>query len=414
MTTTTAPPTSSSATSDRDPALHRRLVWYPRVLLAVLAAAFVVIIASGDGSTTAGGRVGGDYPAFYAAGTLVAEGRLDDLYDTASQSAAQAELMGTEDGYLGFAYTPHVAAAYAPLASLPYRASYVVHTALMVGALVLALQLIRPMVRLVDEWFAASLLVTLASYPVFMAVGGGQNTAITILCLAGVWRGLADDREMAAGVAVTLLMFRPQYALPVLGLLLLGRHTRAVATAAVGAGVLWVVNAALYGVDWVTRWMAEVEPFLDATAVANARNAISVLGFGRAVLGVDAPLALALGGVAAIVVAGVLSFVWWRGAFDLDGRMALTATGLVLLSPHALFYDAGVMLITLLVLVDRDGRRWPLVAAVWAAALLHTTRHTFGATPFALVAVAVFVATLVMLRRDQVRVLPTQDSCRLR
>ena len=40
-----------------------------------------------------------------------------------------------------FAYPPHFALAYAPLAELPFRASYVVHTLLMAAALTLALRL---------------------------------------------------------------------------------------------------------------------------------------------------------------------------------------------------------------------------------------------------------------------------------
>ena len=289
-----------------------RLTWYPRLLLAAIGVAFVVVVVAGDGSSTSGGRVGGDYPAFYAAGTLVADGRIDELYDTAAQAEIQDDLLGGEEGYLGFAYAPHVAAAYAPLAELPYRTSYVVHTLLMAAALVAGLQLLRPVLRVVDEWFALIALVTISSYPMFMAIGGGQNTALTFLCLAAIWRALDEDREVAAGVAVTALMFRPQYALPVLGLLMLGRHRRALVTASIGAAVLWLLNAGLYGASWVTRWLDEVAPFLDDTAEANAPNAISLLGFQRALFGVDSPIALLVGGAASVAVVGILAWIWWR------------------------------------------------------------------------------------------------------
>lgn len=371
-----------------------RLTWYPRLLLLAIAAAFVVVVAAGDGSSTSGGRVGGDYPAFYSAGTLMADGRIDDLYDTAAQAEIQDDLLGGEDGYLGFAYAPHVAAAYAPLAELPYRTSYVVHTLLMAAALLAGLHLLRPVLRVVDERFALVALVTIGSYPMFMAIGGGQNTALTFLCLATIWRALDEDREVAAGIAVTALMFRPQYAIPVLGLLLLGRHTRAIATAAVGAGALWLVNAALFGASWVTRWLDEVAPFLDETADANAPNAISLLGFQRALFGVDSPVALVIGGSASAVVVGVLAWIWWRRELDLGGRMALTATGIVLLSPHALFYDAGVVALTLLLLLDRRLIGWPTIAVVWAAALLHLGKGALDATPFALVVAALFVVAI--------------------
>ena len=139
-----------------DLAWERRLRTYPVLILAALAAAFVFVVLAGSGSSTASGRVGGDFPAFYSAGTIVAAGDIDRLYDPAVQAAAQTELLGDEDGFIMYPYAPHVAAAYAPLSELPYRTAYVLHTALMVGALIGALWLIRPMVPLVGRWFGAT------------------------------------------------------------------------------------------------------------------------------------------------------------------------------------------------------------------------------------------------------------------
>ncbi|MEM7142160.1 MAG: hypothetical protein AAF548_14145 [Actinomycetota bacterium] len=93
MTSTLAP---SPAPADR------RLTLYPKALLAALAVAFVIVLASGSGSDTASGRVGGDFPAFYSAGSIVADGDIDDLWDLEVQRAAQADLLGDEDGFIMF------------------------------------------------------------------------------------------------------------------------------------------------------------------------------------------------------------------------------------------------------------------------------------------------------------------------
>ena len=53
-----------------------------------------LVLLSGDGSTTASGRVGGDFPAFYSAGSIVADGNIDALWDPATQAAAQVDLLG--------------------------------------------------------------------------------------------------------------------------------------------------------------------------------------------------------------------------------------------------------------------------------------------------------------------------------
>lgn len=326
--------------------MSRRLRTYPVLLLLALAGAFVFVILSGDGSSTASGRVGGDYPAFYTAGSLIGDDRVDDLYDPVAQAEVQENLLGDEDGYLAFAYMPHVAVAYSALAELPYRQSYVAHTLLMVGALTLGLHLLRPLVAVVDRWFSLVLAAIVTSYPMFMAVGGGQNTALTFLLLAAVWRALADDRDELAGVAAALLLFRPQYAIPVIGLLLLGRHFRAVAVATAGGAITFLVNAVILGWGWVGTWTERVGPFLETDAEVNAANSVSTVGFLQALLGTDSPVALAFGGLATLAVVAVLAWLWWSGPADLGLRMAVTATGIVLLSPHTMFYDAGLIALT--------------------------------------------------------------------
>jgi len=303
-----------------DAAWTRRLTLYPRLLLGTVGLAFVIVIMAGDGSSTAGGRVGGDFPAFYSAGTIVADGDIGDLYDPATQAAAQDQLLGNEDGFIMFPYAPHVAAAYSAFSGVPYRLAYVIHTLLMVSALVGALALLRPMIPLVDRWFSLVLGTAVGAYPIFVGVSGGQNTALTLLLLAAIWRFLHDDRQVLAGLAVAILLFRPQYAIPVLGLLFLGRYWRAVAGATAGSAVVWAINAALFGADWFTSWLHQIRPLLEADAKINAVNEIAPIGFGHAVLGTDSVVALLAGGAVSVAVGLTLAWIWWRGKFDLGPR----------------------------------------------------------------------------------------------
>ena len=64
-----------------------RLKWYSRGALLALAVAFVVILVTGSGTTTLTGRVGGDYPAFYSAGQIIADGQAETLYSPRQQRA---------------------------------------------------------------------------------------------------------------------------------------------------------------------------------------------------------------------------------------------------------------------------------------------------------------------------------------
>jgi hypothetical protein len=406
----TTAPTATSTSTD----LERRLTQYPKVLLFTLAAAFLFVISSGDGSDTASGRVGGDFPAFYSAGTIVADGDIEHLWDPATQAAAQEDLLGDEDGFIMFPYAPHVAAAYSGLAQLPYRAAYAVHTLLMVGFLVAALQLLRPLLRVIDRWFWLTLAAALTAYPVFVGIGGGQNTAFTLFLIAAIWRSLADDRESLAGIAAALLLFRPQYALPIIGLLFLGRHWRAVATAAAGGVGVWLVNAVVFGPAWLTTWLREVRPLLEADAEVNALNEIAPIGFLHSLLGTDSLIALAVGGAVSVLVVGALVWTWWQSPLALNERMAITAAGLLLIGPHTIYYDSSLLLFTVLVLFDCGRIDRSVVAMVWAAGVLHLTKSAVGGSLLAPLVVAGFAATvwLVLDRRqaDESRVLPIQDS----
>jgi len=376
-----------------------RLTAYPIAFLAVLAVSFVIVVGSGSGSSTVGGRIGGDFPAFYSAGTLVANGHIDNLYDPVAQASVQSELLGSERGFLAFAYAPHVALVYAPLSLVGYRLAYVIHTALMMTALVAALSMMRPMIGIIDRWFALAVAASIGFYPMFMAVGGGQNTAISLLLLVWLWRSLRDGNDIRAGLAVALLIFRPQYALPVLGLLFLGRHLKAVGWAIVGMAATWLVDALLLGPSWFTDWLHSVGPFVSKDADVNGHNAVAVVGFLQSLMGTRSAVAITLGALGSIAVAGVLARAWRSRRADLSHLMAMTAAGLVLLSPHTMFYDAGLIVIPLAVLADRSPSRWRLVVVVSGLALLQTASAALGFSPFAPVVAAIFVMSIPADRR---------------
>lgn len=383
--------------SSTDPITTRewRMRVYPRVFLGVVSAAFVLVVMLGSGSSTVGGRIGGDFPAFYSAGSMVADGNVDQLYDLSAQKVAQQDLLGPEGGFLMFPYAPHVALIYAPLSLLNYRVAYVVHTALMVAALIGALALIRPIIAVVDRWFALSVASAIGFYPILMALGGGQNTAVTLVLVAWMWRSLNDGREVPAGIAVALMMFRPQYALPLMALLLLGRHLRAVIWAAAGMATTWMVGAVMMGPLWVTDWLQSVTPFMSADADTNAHNAVAVIGVLQAALGADFTPGIAIGVALSLGIAIVLAAAWWSGLVPLDLLVALTTTGMVLMSPHTMFYDSGIVIIAVAVLVNRNPRRWPVIPMLIVAAMSQVAASTLGFSPFAPVVVALFLLALV-------------------
>ncbi len=375
------------------------------VLLA-LAAALAIVVLSADGAEVVSGRLGGDYPAFHAAGELVlAEPGLEAaaLYDPELQNAEQAKVLPpSEDGRLYFGYPAFYAAPFALLAMLPYDLAYLAYTALMTAALAAAIALVRPMCRLVRDRPVETMAVAVTFYPMFRAVGGGQNTSLTLLLMVGFWRLLRDDRDGAAGLILALLLYKPVFAIPFLGVLVLSRRWRVLGGAAVGTGVLYAVGALVTGPGWVGAWVDAIRYLDRSDTPFNVHNFVSVPGAAEAVFGIDSPAATVVGGLTVIVLGGVISWLWVlerrlpdagrRGRLDL--LVPLTGLGALVMTPHALHYDAGLLLLAAAVLVERGAARPVALAVGWSAGLLALVAEPLGFSP--LVALVVLAFALVL------------------
>lgn len=367
-------------------------------VLVALALALVIVVVTADGPDAVSGGLGGDYPSFYAAGEIA---RLDPgldpdrFYDPVVQFSTQEPFLPSDtDGQLFFAYPAFFVAPYVPLAAVGFELSYLLHVLVMVGAVVLALWVLRPVSRVVREHGLETLAVVLTFYPLFRGVTGGQNTALSLLAFAVVWRSLHDGREIPAGVAAGLLLFKPPLALPILGGLLLGRRFAAAGASVATAVGLYVIGALLTGPAWPTAWLDAVQFLDEFDTPFNVHNFVSLPGAAEAIFGIDSTAATVIGFSLAAVVIVLVSLAWLRRDLDLDVLMAITVSGTLLISPHALFYDAGLLVLVGLVLADRrpDLRNWLVV--LWTAGFVHLLAGPLDVDPLVLVVVAAFALAM--------------------
>ncbi|MDH3738625.1 MAG: DUF2029 domain-containing protein, partial [Alphaproteobacteria bacterium] len=365
-----------------------------------LAVAFVVILVSGSGTDTLTGRVGGDYPAFYTAGQIIADGQAETLYSPHQQRAYQKELVGAETGVLLFAYPPHFALAYVPLSQLPFRLSYALHTVAMVAALALACLLIQRIYPQLIESPYLLFSVAFTAYPIFRAVFGGQNTALTILLIVLCWYHVLHNKHYQAGIFLGLLLFKPQFALPLAGLFFLSGRWRVWLSAAATGIVLYGISSVVMGPAWIVDWLELVKTFSAADARVNFAELVSWQGFAQAVLGPGNSIAVAVGwGLTAATILAI-SWVWYAGGrnADFNAQMALASLCVVLIAPHTLYYDSGILLIAVVVIMTKLGRlNANLIVAVWAAGLLQLLSPRLGVSLSFLPVVAILVAALVYL-----------------
>lgn len=373
-----------------------RLTAYPLVVLLTLLGALVFATVRYDPGD-AGVRIGGDYPAFYGAGSIAADGDWDDLYSAERQQVEQAGLVDREGGYLYFSYPPVVAWFYGLFAGLPYEWSFLLHTVLMAAALALAVRVLEPWLERPGLPLITLLVVALAFYPVFRAVSGGQNTALTLLLLSAALRLDHDDRPIAAGLIASLLLFKPQFGILVLPVLIIGRRWRMAAAWSGGAIALYACSAFLMGGGWLSDWWQEARQFADQNLDANGAYFVSLPGFLSNAFGSEA---MAVGYGLAGIVAGVLAFLWWRSPrSDALTRWAALAGAMVVVAPQTLYYDVGLLLIPIVWSLRRWPARWAIAAAVVTWTQIASSQLGWSPLgPVAIVAVVVLLALQVRQR----------------
>jgi hypothetical protein len=366
--------------------------------------------------------LGRDFLVFYAAGRMVREGDGARLYDPRAQSAMQDSVLapGRREGMGYFTNPAPLAAAYTPLASLPYRTAFLFHTGLMALLVVAGVRALRGvMPGLAPHWGLAALL-GLLWFPLLNAVTGGQNTASSFALLAVAYTGTVRRMPSVAGAALGLLLYKPQLALPLLGLLLLRREYRTGSAAAVTTLAAYAAGAFAAGYDWPARMLRALRFFHREERLANGQWLISIpesldyalaRPFEGSAAGASVAAAVhALGWV--LVLAAVMWLVLlWRRAdparedFGLYWALAVAATPLV--SPHTQHYEAGVLLLPVLLMLDWMIRRGVEITPATRLALVagffvypvYLLAPRLGFQPLVLlpVAVAVWAASLIQL-----------------
>jgi hypothetical protein len=370
----------------QDPVLNRwltekRLRLYPAAVLFTILAAFAITAVTAEGARSGAGTLGGDHAAFHAAARLLADGRGGELYNWRAQMEIQSDLHPNHSpgAFLPFVYPPFVALPYVLLLPLGFAGSYAAHSMAMVALLFGTVLALRPMLPRATARPFALFVLLLAFYPMLRSLFGGQNTAVTLALLVLTWRALHEERLVLAGLSAGLMLYKPQFGVPLLGLLLLDRQPRVLAGAGASAASLYLAGAALSGWAWPASWWEQVGRFQAMDQAVNAPNSVGILGFLEAVIGVGSPAAVWPGVVLTALLVAFAIWIWATHRVDPVRRWGLTSVVLVLIPPHAMYYDAGLAGLALACFLERSGRAGVgTVALLWAAGALGLTNRLLG------------------------------------
>lgn len=307
--------------------------------------------------------IGADFSAFYVGARLLHDGREGELYDFDAQKAEHHALIAPvqTDDFHPYINPPFFAAALAPLSALPYRTALTLWW-LTSGATLLGIVLVlrKELPGLAERSVAELLRMALLFYPTIMSFLFGQNSVFTLLLLTLWLTLLRRGRDLLAGIALGLLLFKPQLALGPVLIMVAQARIRVLLGALLGASA-WLTLGLLH-VPGAMNSYSQLAPQLFQLIGSRGYPAWgleSLYGFAVLLL-VDVDLAWGRAFGYMLTAVGALCIVLgWRGvrwepgtrAWDL--RMAATIALSLVTSPHLYHYDAMLMLLPLALLFAR-------------------------------------------------------------
>jgi hypothetical protein len=226
-----------------------------RALWAAVGLLVGLILIAWDLSATAGLYVSqyavrNDFRLAFGAALVGLRDGYSHLYDLAAQKAA-IENLGARFNPQPFISPPPLAWLVTPLVVLPFAVALVVWTVLLLAALVWTWYLLAP-----GEGLAklAHLALFLGVFPVAFGVMVGQPGALVAAAVATGWWLIRRDHPVWAGLALSLIVLKPQMVFLIPLCLLASGHAKTFGAWLAPSLFIGLIALALLGPDGVARY----------------------------------------------------------------------------------------------------------------------------------------------------------------
>ena len=301
-----------------------------------------------------GGYSSTDFRVFYTAGRLAQSGHLSDIYNLNLQYNFQVNYFGVTinpSDLLTFNHPPLLIPIQALLFSEAFAASYwrwviflillLVCSSILVGRLLLLRGWEKPATALAVMGWALS-------YPVFLSVFKGQDTALLLLG-AMVWMyGLLTDQDWLAGLGLALTTVRPQIALA-MAIPFLFKRRKIWWWFCAGAMLLVVYSVAMLGWRGVEEFMQVmlVSARGDGYGISPATMFNFIGMVTRIFPDANANIVSISVWIFFILVILLLSFTWWKSKKIGTWQIILMVTLCVFAAPHLHYHDLSLLLLAM-------------------------------------------------------------------
>jgi hypothetical protein len=198
----------------------------------------------------------------------------------------------------------------------------------------------------------------------------GQLSAFTLCLFTAALAAFRAGRTFAAGLAIGVLVYKPQLGLVAGVVLLACRQWRAVGGALTAAAIQLLIGWVAAGTAVMQEYVSVLWTLMQNPALVQLypSEVHSLRGFFQ--LLVPFPRAVTVCFLVTLGMALLSAVRSWRTAAPVAVRWAQVVLLTVLASPHLLAYDLILLTIPLLVFADCCVRRWPVRRAAPIALLL--------------------------------------------
>jgi alpha-1,2-mannosyltransferase len=297
-----------------------------------------------------------DFRLDYGAALVGIRNGYSRLYDLDAQRAA-IESLGAGFNPQPFISPPPLAWLVTPLVLLPFPVALVIWTVLLLAALVWTWYLVAPSEGLAKF---AHLALLLGVFPVAFGVMVGQPGALVAAAVATAWWLMRREHPVWAGLALSLVVLKPQMAFLVPICLLVSGRARTFGAWFAASLVIGLVALLLLGPDGVARYrdlLAQTQtPAWDITR----RYSISgPIGLG--------PLL----NMTQVVVVAIAVIAAWRHRHDgPEIPIAAGIVGSLLATPYLGFQDFVMLVVAGWLVVRAGANAWQVALLVVGYALL--------------------------------------------
>jgi hypothetical protein len=295
-----------------------------------------------------------DFLSYWAASRLVLTGHLASVYTLEAHHAVEETIAPIKNGWLPFAYPPPFLLIVAPLGLAPFWLAFFIWVA--INAVIYALVVGRK----------GALPYAMAHPSVLANFLIGQNGFLTTSIMTAGLRTLTS-RPLAGGAILGLLVFKPQLALVLPFAMLAGRQWTAIGGAILSATGALLVAFLVFGWTAYQGFFAMLPVF--TTGMANSQwpwNELASVFASLRFIGVPQRAALASQAVVAIIAIALVCRAWWLG---LEERAPMLAAASLLVPPYLFTYDALLLVIPMLWLIERHRHLW-VIPVAWLLCLL--------------------------------------------